>query len=444
MMNDLNIQFNNHLQNVKGLLPEALRTGYLADVTLVSDDLKHMSSHRLILAACSPVFRDILSEDVSQSNQILYLKGISSNYLKTLLSFVYNGEVNIDSLDAPTFLKILDEFQINVPSRGEENPETQNSDSKDKGANIPSDLFQEHNLERNETEHNNGFKEDTEKQKEKTDDKSFAKGVNIPNNLFQEHNLDRNAVEWNYGFKEDTEKQKAKIKQIHDSFDWLKNSVERSGLTSKKAVDHIDWETVNKPTPKIPCTICGVKVLHPERHLRLTHNQVLEKKPCPVCGKLVRNLIPHMMWKHNPDSKKFSCTECSYVSKCVTNVKLHMQIHSEERREFPCDKCESVLSSKSGRDLHIRRVHEKQKQTCPICQKQFISSLDKHFQTVHEGKRFPCEFCGHQSTQMSSLKMHIEAKHKGVKHNCEHCGKSFSQVGTLNLHIKAKHLSSSS
>ena len=84
MMNSLNIQFNSQLQNVKGLLSEALHSGYMADVTLVSDDLKHISAHKFILAACSPVFRNILVDDSSQSSQILYLKGISSDFIRII------------------------------------------------------------------------------------------------------------------------------------------------------------------------------------------------------------------------------------------------------------------------------------------------------------------------------------------------------------------------
>ena len=102
-MNSLNLQFNSQLQNVKGLLSEALHSGYMADVTLVSDDLKHISAHKFILAACSPVFRSILVDDSSQSSQILYLKGISSDYIRIMLKFIYSGEVNIDLLKAPAF-----------------------------------------------------------------------------------------------------------------------------------------------------------------------------------------------------------------------------------------------------------------------------------------------------------------------------------------------------
>ena len=65
-MNGFNIQYDNQLQNVKGVLYEALYSGYMSDVTLVSDDLKHMSAHKLILAACSPVLRKILVDSLTQ------------------------------------------------------------------------------------------------------------------------------------------------------------------------------------------------------------------------------------------------------------------------------------------------------------------------------------------------------------------------------------------
>ena len=225
-----------------------------------------------------------------------------------------------------------------------------------------------------------------------------------------------------------------------------------SSTALNNVVDKSDRDTVTsvnkKPlikSKKSPCDICGKMVLYPEHHFKTKHNDKhnVNKTQCPECGKSVQHIISHLRWKHNHGSKKYQCSECLYVSQSPTNVKLHFQnMHQvdEKRKKFPCDQCEKVLATVSSRNTHIKRKHENQKQTCHICQKQFISGLRKHIQKIHEGRRFPCEYCGHQSTETSSLRMHIEAKHKGIKHACDQCGKSFSQLGTLNLHIKTKHI----
>ena len=38
-----------------------------ADVTLVTEDKKHIKAHKNILSACSPVFKDILQQEISSN-----------------------------------------------------------------------------------------------------------------------------------------------------------------------------------------------------------------------------------------------------------------------------------------------------------------------------------------------------------------------------------------
>ena len=376
-MNCLNIEYDNQIQNVKGLLSEALYSGYMADVTLVSDDLIHITAHKFILAACSPVFRSILVDDSAQMSQILYLKGISSNFIRMMLTYVYKGQVNIDSLEAPIFLKNLQEFQINPPTT-----------SKKEDQALP----------------NKQHLEDmkcVEIQNPSENDESSIKSLKMTNgcdDISQELELTKDEL---------------KLKECKE----LNKDKQIGFITEKTDQRHGELDTSSKMSVNV------------------------EKTQCLECGKLVQNMNQHFKWKHNHNSKKHHCTDCSYVSQSPGNLKLHfMNIHdSEKRRSFICDQCGKVFYSVSSRNIHIRRVHEKQKKTCHICQKQYIHGLEKHIETVHEGKRYPCEYCSHQATQKASLKMHIEAKHRGIKHNCGQCGKSFSQSGTLNLHIKTKH-----
>ena len=44
-----------------------------ADVTLVTEDKKHLRAHRYILSACSSVFKNILEIDLHNNNPLIYL-----------------------------------------------------------------------------------------------------------------------------------------------------------------------------------------------------------------------------------------------------------------------------------------------------------------------------------------------------------------------------------
>ena len=73
---------------------------YLHDVTLVSDDHKKVSAHKLVLSACSEYFREIFKNN-QHSHPLICLDGVSSEDLKNITDYIYNGEVMIlqDKLD---------------------------------------------------------------------------------------------------------------------------------------------------------------------------------------------------------------------------------------------------------------------------------------------------------------------------------------------------------
>ena len=81
------------------------------DVTLVSDEGKHIKAHKVILSSSSQFFRQVLSQNPHQ-HPLLYLKGISSSSLGSILKFIYLGEVIIvlDKLD--DFIQASEDLKI--------------------------------------------------------------------------------------------------------------------------------------------------------------------------------------------------------------------------------------------------------------------------------------------------------------------------------------------
>ena len=56
----------------------------LTYVTLVSEDKKHFKAHKVVLSACSPVFKSIFGDSI-MSNSIIYLRGIQSLETESIL-----------------------------------------------------------------------------------------------------------------------------------------------------------------------------------------------------------------------------------------------------------------------------------------------------------------------------------------------------------------------
>ena len=109
--------FNSNVSKSFGLFRNE---AYLHDVTLVSDDHKTVSAHKLVLSACSEYFRDIFKNN-SHSHPLLCLDGISTEDLRNIMEYMYNGEVNIfqDKLDR--FLGVAQRFKLEGLIGGDSN-----------------------------------------------------------------------------------------------------------------------------------------------------------------------------------------------------------------------------------------------------------------------------------------------------------------------------------
>ncbi|XP_047987399.1 protein abrupt-like [Leguminivora glycinivorella] len=106
---------NNILTNVKGLFEDE----GLSDVTLVSEGCS-FKAHKVILSANSSVFKTIFQQN-PHKDPIIVLHDINTASLRTLLTFMYNGEVNVTEEFLPVLLKTAEALRICGLSTGTEN-----------------------------------------------------------------------------------------------------------------------------------------------------------------------------------------------------------------------------------------------------------------------------------------------------------------------------------
>ena len=76
--------------------------------------LGYLRAHKVILAACSEFFRNILTEDLMavHPNPLIYIGGVSTKDMKSILDFMYHGEVNVAQDDLMRFLKVAESHKI--------------------------------------------------------------------------------------------------------------------------------------------------------------------------------------------------------------------------------------------------------------------------------------------------------------------------------------------
>ena len=93
-----NLKWDDFQSNISKSFKLFRNDSYLHDVTLVSDDFKHISAHKLVLSSTSEYFRNILKQ-TTQSQPLICLDGVNFEDLKNVLDYVYDGEVKINQED---------------------------------------------------------------------------------------------------------------------------------------------------------------------------------------------------------------------------------------------------------------------------------------------------------------------------------------------------------
>ncbi|XP_055858399.1 protein abrupt isoform X3 [Episyrphus balteatus] len=80
------------------------------DVTLACDQ-RSFTAHKVVLSACSPYFRKLLKANPCE-HPIVILRDIRCEDVENLLSFMYNGEVNVSHEQLSDFLKTAHLLQV--------------------------------------------------------------------------------------------------------------------------------------------------------------------------------------------------------------------------------------------------------------------------------------------------------------------------------------------
>ena len=100
--------FDTHISSsLNDLYPK----GKFTDVTLVSDDQIQFEAHKFVLSACSPVVKNLLLNN-PHSHPLIYLRGVMHQELKSILEFMYLGEVKIPQNYVGQFVKTSKDLQI--------------------------------------------------------------------------------------------------------------------------------------------------------------------------------------------------------------------------------------------------------------------------------------------------------------------------------------------
>ena len=129
------LKWNDFQSNIKASFSNLRNYPDFADVTLACEDDQQIKVHRVILASLSPFFSNVLKTN-KHSHPLIYMRGVKTKDLASVVDFMYYGEVNILQDDLNSFLVLADDLKLKglteIPNSEQNYPNrTKESDLQD-------------------------------------------------------------------------------------------------------------------------------------------------------------------------------------------------------------------------------------------------------------------------------------------------------------------------
>ena len=105
------LQWNEFQKIVSSAFGDLREDKDFTDVTLACEDGKQVEVHKLVLVASSPFFMELLKRN-KHPHPLIYMKGVKSENLMSMLEFFYFGEANVYQENLDTFLAFADELKL--------------------------------------------------------------------------------------------------------------------------------------------------------------------------------------------------------------------------------------------------------------------------------------------------------------------------------------------
>ena len=111
MSEKLCIKWTDFQDNITTAFVSLRNDNNFSDVTLACEDGNQVEAHKVILAASSPFFQNILRKN-KHPHPLIYMRGMTSEDLVAIVDFLYYGEANVYQENIHPFLAIAEELNL--------------------------------------------------------------------------------------------------------------------------------------------------------------------------------------------------------------------------------------------------------------------------------------------------------------------------------------------
>ena len=447
-----NLSWHSYTDHLRTMLHEMMKSSDLTDVTLICDDKEYIKAHKVVLSACSPVFKGIISH-LPQNNPVIYLRGIKHQELASILQFMYVGETTFYEDKINEILNVAKVLEIKEISDHENDLKTDEGKDRSKKSLNLEEFSQLLQAQKRETFSSALPKSEVEVGKSKKAlkvkdiNELISAEVNQSPRSQGKNDISPKPTEMVKIFKFEAEddspafegnslskKEDQDDSQLMDEHEEAKNQslMDNEDAHGSESEDSKNDENIDFDEDEI---------MLDEDDIEGNNEKTLEKgesntgstsksRECPDCDKTFKS-VSNMKFHHRSvhQGVKFSCNKCEFKTTRKDQLKKHTLItHKEKELQFSCNQSDKKADTETSLKSHIESDNEETKpkateqiedsdlpssNECPICDKVFssVSSSKLHYKSRHMGIRFPCDFCDYQATQQGHLRYHIKTKH---------------------------------
>jgi len=115
------LRWNDFESNISSAFRELRDQRDFFDVTLSCDGEEELQAHRVILSACSPLFRRLLLRS-PHHHPLIHLRGVRPADLTSVLTFIYQGEVSVEQDQLNSFLAVAEDLKVKGLTQGPGQP----------------------------------------------------------------------------------------------------------------------------------------------------------------------------------------------------------------------------------------------------------------------------------------------------------------------------------
>ena len=445
-----NLTWQTYSDHLKSMMKELMMNEEFADVTLVTEDKKHIKANINILSSCSPVFKDILKKE-KKSDPIIYLRGIHFSEMESIMHYIYLGEATFYEERMNELFAVAKSLEIKVlyEEADAETVTKQTANEENEASPTLADEMEEQtqmaiDKPKQEPEHSI-----VKFECDQCDFQTTQQGE-ITRHIISKHKQSStNSVT----YSNDQCFNQASRQVIQNTNEGI-NACNASDYQAGYQSDLPEHIQTKHGISKYSCDFCSYKATTQNRltkHILSKHEFEItaegvitmhrKKFECKQCQKTyfsIQTLNDHIQTKHK--GIKYTCDQCDNQFTHKTSLNMHIQ-SKHDGIKYACDQCDYEASRQDTLTRHVKSEHEGIRYSCDQCdyQTRRKSILNEHIKSKHEGVNYACDQCDYQTARQSNLNIHIQTKHEGLKYACDQCDYQATKQSHLARHIQTKH-----